>query len=85
MGRYWYAYDTIGNPFALKSYRRQASIPGCLNGPVICSISVRSDGGEYPPEISVNVRQYIADALANNVAEPVTPPGSKFYVYSKNL
>jgi hypothetical protein len=84
MSRFWFAYDTVGNPFAISSYRRQISTPGCLNGPVICAIY--SPGGlDYPAPLSHNLKRYIAAGLANNIAEPATPPGSKFYVYLKGL
>lgn len=84
MARFWYSYDTVGSPYALSSYRRQTSTPGCLNGPVVCAIYATA-GGEHPLLLSTNLRQYIADGLANNVAEPATPAGNKFYVYLKSL
>lgn len=84
MARFWYAYDTVGNPYAVSSYRLQLSIPGCINGPVVCAIYVPG-GAEFPAPLSTNIKRYIANGLANNVAEPATPPGAKFYVYLKGL
>jgi hypothetical protein len=84
MARKWYAYDGVGNPFLLGSYRLQTTIPGCINGPVICSIYAQGQA-EFPENISLNLRRYIANGLANGVAEPATPPRQKFYVYMKGL
>jgi hypothetical protein len=84
MSRFWFSYDTVHSPFLPSSYKRQISTPGCINGPVICAIYARGFG-EQPEFISDNLRQYIADGLSNYVAEPATPPGSKFYVYLKGL
>jgi len=83
MARSWYAYDTIGNPFSPTSYRKQTSVPGCLNGPIICTIYATA--GNIYPRLSNNLLEYIANGLANNVAEPALPVGSKFYVYLKGL
>ena len=84
MARFWFSYDTVNNPYHPASYRKQTTIPGCINGPVICAIYAPGYG-LHPQVISSNLRQYIADGLANNVAEPATPPGQKFYVYLKGL
>lgn len=84
MARYWYAYDQIGNPYISSSYRRQTTTPGCLNGPVICAIYAEA-GRVNPGPLSANILQYIANGLANNVAEPSTPAGNKFYIYLKGL
>ena len=84
MARSWFAYDTVNDPFHPASYRRQNSTPGCINGPVICSIYALGTA-ERPTLISINLRRYIADGLANNIAEPATPAGSKFFVYMKAL
>jgi hypothetical protein len=84
MSRYWYAYNTTGDPFSIRSYRRITSTPGCLNGPVICSLY--APGGLInPTPFSSNMIQYIANGLANNIAEPAVPANSKFYVYLKSL
>ena len=84
MARFWFAYDTINDPFHPASYRKQIITPGCLNGPVICAIYAPG-AGDRPTFISTNIRRYIADGLANNVAQPSTPANSKFYVYLKGL
>jgi len=84
MARFWFSYDTVNNPFHPASYRRQITIPGCLNGPVICAIYAQGNG-DRPSILSNNLRRYIADGLSNNIAQPSTPPGSKFYVYLKGL
>ena len=84
MARIWYSYDTIGNPYAISSYRQTTTTPGCLNGPVICAIYA-TNGGDHPLSISNNLREYIANGLSNNVAEPALPAGSKFFVYLKGL
>ena len=84
MSRFWYSYDAVGDPFALSSYRRQTRMPGCLNGPIICSI-LAPGGDIYPSHLSNNMQQYIADGLASTIAEPSLPPGSKIYVYFKGL
>lgn len=82
MARYWYAYNAVGDPYSAASYRRQTTIPGCLNGPLICAIY--SPGGSvFPPPLSDNIKQYITNGLANNIAEPAIPAGSKFFVYLK--
>lgn len=82
--RYWYSFDNTGNPYSPGSYTRQTSRPGCINGPVICTVYVPG-GNQNPLPFSPNMRQYIANGLANNVAEPATPPGVKFFVYLKGL
>jgi len=84
MARIWYSYDTVGNPYAISSYRRTTATPGCLNGPVICAIYA-TNGGEHPLVISDNLKTYIANGLSNNIAEPAIPPEAKFYVYLKGL
>ena len=83
MARFWYSYDTVNDPYLTTSYRKQSSRPGCLNGQAICSIYAPA-GALFPSILSTNIRQYITDGLANNVAAPATPPGAKFYVYLKN-
>lgn len=83
MARAWYTYDTVGNPLSPTSYRLITSKPGCVNGPIICSIYATK--GNAFPILSANILQYIANGLANNIAEPAIPVGSKFYVYLKGL
>jgi len=84
MARFWFSYDTVNNPLHPASYNRQAITPGCINGPVICTIYAPGFG-EHPVGLSTNMRRYIADGLANNIAQPSTPIGSKFFVYLKGL
>jgi len=84
MARFWFSYDTVNNPFHPASYRKQVTIPGCLNGPVICAIYATGTG-ERPAIISLNLRRYIAAGLANNIAQPAIPAGAKFFVYLKGL
>lgn len=84
MARFWFSYDNINNLYHPASYRRQSSNPGCLNGPVLCTIYAPGAGSQ-PTIISHNMRRYIANGVANNIAQPAFPTGSKFYVYLKGL
>lgn len=81
MSRYWYAFNSVGDPFSPTSYRKITSTPGCINGPLICA--VYAQGSTYPIGFSNNILQYISNGLANNIAEPALPVGSKFFVYLK--
>jgi len=86
MAKAWYAFiaGTTGDPLIPGNYRKMTNKPGCLNGPFICSIYV--EGSDETPIITRNsqISRYIVDGLANGVAEPQFPIGSKKYVYLKS-
>lgn len=78
MGRFWYAYNGIGDPFLSSSYNIVFIKPGCINGFNSCAIYAYG-----PPFLSSRMRNYIGYLMIEGVAQPSMPAGAKKYVYGK--
>ena len=79
MARSWYAYDGVGNKFALSSYSLATDQPACPGGFNLCAIYAPS-GGTNPQFISNNIRNYINNGLVKGTNQPSLPVGSRIYV-----
>jgi len=88
MARYWYAYIIPGtDPRLSSSYQLlkiNSGTPRCVSGTQLCAINA-PEGGPFPfSPLSQNLQDYIAAALANGIAQPEFPEGSRLYVYLKD-
>jgi hypothetical protein len=85
MPRCWYAYVGSGDPQLVANYSFSGVTPGCLNGSTICTIYAPACGSSPTVPLSVNMRRYIAAALATGVSQPQASGNPKQYVYLKTL
>lgn len=83
MARYWYSYIGTGDPTVGFNYRLITVKPGCLNGNVICAIYALAGDGFPKTPLSINIQQYISNALGTLVAQPQDSGRAKKYVYLK--
>lgn len=93
MPRAWYVFNGTTSPdaqYAAGSYRllNNGNKPACVNGVQICAIYVFYPGSikpnTPPAPLSINIRQYVTDALGTQVAQPQFPTNAKRYVYLRN-
>ena len=81
MARIWYAY-VGGNPQEPSSWFRATVKPSCVTGSNLCAIYAYS-GDINPAPFSINLSNYISNALISSVPQP-SIPATKKYIYLKN-
>lgn len=84
MGRFWYAYNGIGDPLLASSYNAATVRPGCANGPNVCAIYAVGAATPATP-LSTNIKNYIANIQLTLIASPDSSLALKKYVYGKTI
>lgn len=84
MANSWYAYDGLGDPYNVSSYRRVTVKPTCTSGVDICSVYLLGETSTTPlSPFTTAILNYITAALATQVPQPHDGPTLKPYVYSR--
>jgi hypothetical protein len=81
MSRAWFSYLGTGNVLAPASYTYTPVAPTCINGRIVCAIYSQNIGALSPGAFSQNLITYIAAGRATGLPQPMSPIGSKKYVY----
>jgi hypothetical protein len=81
----WYVYDGSGDIYHAASYRRITNKPNSVTGKYINVIYASSGNISPTSPLSVNIQQYIADALSSGLAQPPKfKKHVKYFVYLKD-
>lgn len=80
MSRSWYAY-IYGDPLDAQNYAKLTIQHGCLCGDRICAIYSYGIGIQPVSPLSLNIQNYISNALITGQLQPEIPFDSKKYVY----
>lgn len=83
MARSWYAFIGGDDPFNPLNYFQITVKHRCLCGNEICAIYAKDNGLHPEAPLSLNLQQYIKNALITEQLQPEVPFNAKKYVYLK--
>jgi len=81
MARAWYSYTGQGSVLFPDNYAYSSSSPTCINGRTVCAVYALYNGTLTPTIISNNLAVYISSGITTGLPQPITPVGTKRYVY----
>lgn len=86
MARSWYAFIGGNDPTDIQNYYKVTVKHDCLCGDQICAVYAKENKDQeepHPAPFSMNMQQYIRDALSTKLLQPEHPYNTKKYVYLK--